>query len=334
MKKMTAVFLAFLFFVFSAGAEDMTFDSLSKLQWSFSSGVGGWSTDMQISSDGAFSGTFHDSEMGEEGEAYPNGTVYVCSFTGQMSVGQQADEHSYELKIDRLTVTDAPGQESIEDGIRYVTSEPYGISEGDVMRLYLPGTPVDALTDDMRMWAHLFDLEEAPAELTNYFLYSEKNESGFVGYVYEETAYIANPWKDMTEEELSQVSGLSFGVPEGAENVVYRWLENDSLAEMQFTLDSDEYIARVKPAALQEGEIDNISGMYFYWDNEEKVQIKYCDGRLYLAQTGSEDWVELCLWYDAAPGLMYSLSVYTTDPDGLDLTAVAEMVFLPVQGDV
>ena len=36
--------------------------------------------------------------------------------------------------------------------------------------------------------------------------------------------------------------------------------------------------------------------------------------------------VELCLWYDVVPGLMYSLSVYTVDPDGLDLTAVAAMV--------
>ncbi len=30
---------------------------------------------------------------------------------------------------------------------------------------------------------------------------------------------------------------------------------------------------------------------------------------------------------------MYSLSVYTTEPDGLDLVAVAEQVYIPVQGD-
>ena len=39
------------------------------------------------------------------------------------------------------------------------------------------------------------------------------------------------------------------------------------------------------------------------------------------------------MWYDAAPGLMYSLSVGTTDPDGLDLTAVAEQVYVPMQGE-
>ena len=39
------------------------------------------------------------------------------------------------------------------------------------------------------------------------------------------------------------------------------------------------------------------------------------------------------LWYDAVPGLMYALSVYTTDLDGLDATAIAEQVYIPVQGD-
>lgn len=142
---------------------------------------------------------------------------------------------------------------------------------------------------------------------------------------------MANPWTDMTEEELRQVSGVAFGVPEDAENVIYRWLAADRLAEMQFTLDGEEYCARIQPAALEEGQLMNISGMYFQWDHEEEVTIGHCSGTIALAQTGSEDWVELCQWYDAAPGLMYSLSMHTVDPDGLDLTAVAQMVYIPMQ---
>ena len=149
----------------------------------------------------------------------------------------------------------------------------------------------------------------------------------------EETTEIANPWTDMTEEELMEASGVSFGVPEDAEDVIYRWLEDESLAEMQFMLGEDEYCARIKPDALEEGELDNISDIYFEWDNEEEVTIGHCPGTIGQAKTGSEEYVELCLWYDIVPGLMYSLSVYTTDPDGLDLTAVAEMVFIPAQGD-
>ena len=51
------------------------------------------------------------------------------------------------------------------------------------------------------------------------------------------------------------------------------------------------------------------------------------------AQTGSEDWIERCMWFDVAPGLMYSLAVYSTDLDGLDLTVLAEAVYIPAQGD-
>lgn len=149
----------------------------------------------------------------------------------------------------------------------------------------------------------------------------------------EETTQIANPWTDMTKEELEKVSGVTFGVPEDAKDVVYRWLEEESLAEMQFILDDDEYCARIKPDALEEDQLDNISGMYFQWENEEEVTIGHCPGTIGQAQTGTEEYVELCLWYDIVPGLMYSLSVYTTELDGLDLTAVAEMVYEPAQGD-
>ena len=149
-----------------------------------------------------------------------------------------------------------------------------------------------------------------------------------------ENETIANPWVEMTAEELVQAAGVSFGLPENAENVVYRWLESDRLAEMQFTLDGEEYCARIKPSALEEDQLENISGMYFAWENEEKITIgEYCPGMIGQAKTGSEDYVELCLWYDRVPGLMYSLSVYTTELDGLDLTAVAEMVYIPAQSD-
>ncbi len=153
------------------------------------------------------------------------------------------------------------------------------------------------------------------------------------GYKFEKTAEIANPWEDMTAEQLTEASGLSFGVLEGAENVIYRYLPSQGLAEMQFTWNNGEYCARIQPAALQEGELLDISGMYFDWENVEAVNILHCNGTIGQAQTGSEDWVELCMWYDAVPGLMYSLSVSTTDLDGLDLTALAEQVYLPVQAD-
>jgi hypothetical protein len=92
--------------------------------------------------------------------------------------------------------------------------------------------------------------------------------------------------------------------------------------EMQFTLDSDAFCARIQPAY----EPKIFSGMLFECENEEEAHIGDCTGTIGQAQTGSEDWVELCQWYDAERKWQYSLSVYATDVDGLDLTAVAELI--------
>ena len=336
MKKLFAVILTLALLLCAASAfseTEMSFEELKGLEWTFSSGAGAWSTDLRILEDGSFSGEYHDSEMGETGENYPNGTVYGCSFTGRMSLAGQLDEYAWKLRVDALSMDEGQLDEAIEDGIRYVTIDPYGISEGDEMILYRPGTPVEVLSEDMRYWAHVIDPEQSPSELETWFLMSEKNDSGFVGYSAGDIVSMVNPWLDVTEEQLMEVSGLSFGIPEGAENVLFRWLESENLAEMQFTVDNDEYCARIEPAALNEGELMNISGMYFAWENEEEVTVGHCKGTIGQAQTGSEEYVELCLWYDMVPGLMYSLSVYTTDLDGLDLTAVAQQVFIPAQGN-
>ena len=337
MKKLTAwiLSLALVLGMFGAFAEGdaPTFAQLAALEWSFSSGAGGWATELHINEDGSFSGSFHDSEMGELADEYPNGTVYFSAFSGQMTLLEPIDEHTWTVRVDSLSLEDAPGEESIDDDIRFVAATPYGISEGDEMRLFLPGTPIDALTEDMRMWAHLFGQEDAPAALESWLLYSDANESGFVGYAVDGEAQADASQTALTADELVQLSGLSFNVPDGAENVVYCWFEDTGMAEMMFTMDGDEYDARIQPAALQAGELMNISDMYLDWDTEEDVAVGHCEGKLALSQTGSEDWVELCQWYDAAPGLMYALSVYTTDPDGLDLVAVAQMLYAPVQGD-
>ncbi len=186
MKKIIAWFLSLALVLSLAGAlaeaeEENVFEVLSPMEWFFLSGAGGWSTDMRFLPDGTFEGEYHDSEMGETGEGYPNGTLYTCSFTGRMSVVEKVDEKTWKLKVEELKLDDEPGQEKIEENIRYVTSEVYGLSEGDTMILYAPGTPVELLSEDMQLWAHLNFMEEKPTELPDWFLMSEANESGFVG---------------------------------------------------------------------------------------------------------------------------------------------------------
>ena len=324
MKKIIALVMCLALMLSAAAASgENIYETLSGLEWTFSSGAGGWSTEMRIMADGSFTGQYHDSEMGEAADEYPDGTVYFCAFKGQLGPAEQADGNTWKIRVEKLEKEEAA--ETVEDGVRYVPAEAYGISEGDEMLLYAPGTPVSALSEEMQFWAHVLDQETPPTELEDWFLMSEKNNSGFAGYT---MPAAANPWEDLTAEQLAAESGLAFGVPEGAENVIYRYMRGEGMAEMQFSWEGGEYCARILPMA-QEGEgLTDISGMYYDWINEEPVTIGDCPGSIAQAQDG-EAWVERCLWYDAAAGRMYSLSVTDREIDGLDLTVLADQVYHP-----
>ena len=303
-------------------AEEPVFETLAGLEWSFSSGAGAWSTDMRILADGSFTGEYHDSEMGDYDDAYPGGTVYFCSFFGQMSIVEKTDDNTWRIRVEKLEKIGET--EYIEDDIRYIPTDVYGLSEGDEMLLYRPGTPVNALPEEMQFWAHVIDQETPPTELESWFLSSVQNDSGFVGYP---AVSLPNPWEDMTAEQLSGASGLSFGVPEGAEQVIYRYLRSEGLAEMQFSIGGDRFCARIRRAVPQDGQVSDISGMNYEWEHEEAVTIGGCEGTIGQARSEDTERVELCRWYDPARGLAYSLSVSSTDLNGLDLTAVAAQVY-------
>lgn len=138
---------------------------------------------------------------------------------------------------------------------------------------------------------------------------------------------IGNPWVDTTAEKLVQTLGLTFGEPEGAEEILYRMLESENLAEMQFVLQGAKCTARIKPAA----EWEDISGLYFEWDSEESCEIGWCEGKILRA---ADESIQLCLWFDVVPGLMYSLSVEISDGEEIDFHEWTEMIYIPAQGDV
>ncbi len=144
----------------------------------------------------------------------------------------------------------------------------------------------------------------------------------------EPTVGMANPWEETDAEGFVQKTGLDLNVPEGAENVVYRVLTGEKLGEIQFTLNGSECAARIKAAA----EWEDLSGMYLTWDSTEDVEVSYCSGKLMSGKNNGET-VQLVEWFDVVPGVMYSLSASGKDLNGLDLTAVAEQVFKPMQGN-
>lgn len=133
---------------------------------------------------------------------------------------------------------------------------------------------------------------------------------------------IANPWVESTSGDIAEAIGATFGIPEGAEDISYSMMPDDGLAEMRFTLDGMEYIARIKPSE----EFDDISGMYYEWDSEEPCVIAFMQG-LVKRVTVEGETMELCLWHDADMGLMYSLATSGADLDGFDITAIAGAIY-------
>ena len=151
----------------------------------FPSGVGAWDTQVSIAPDGSFAGTYHDSDMGDTGEGYPNGTEYICEFSGQFSQPTQVDDHTWSVQLESLSYDGTPETEEIQDGIRYVYSTPYGIEGGQEFLIYLPFTPVADLPEGFRSWvgSQLVDADNNQlAELPFYGLYNVTTQEGFSGY--------------------------------------------------------------------------------------------------------------------------------------------------------
>jgi len=139
-------------------------------EYIFCSGAGAWMTEMTLLPNGLFFGHYHDSDMGDEGSLYPNGTQYFCDFSGQFGNGEQINAYSGTLTLAGLTPYEA--EDHIQDGVRYIASEPYGLENSPTFILYSPDTPMDELSEDCIGWLY-GSMGEIPAEkLGCYVIYN------------------------------------------------------------------------------------------------------------------------------------------------------------------
>ncbi len=160
---------------------------LDRVDLIYSSGMGAWQTSLTLQSYGHFEGFFMNSDMGDIGDAYPNGTVYLCDFNGCFKDIAQINEYTYSM-----TLMEAPedgglyittgNEEWIEDGVRYVPASPAGLDWGTNFLFYTPDTPVSELpVDFLSCWPGQFD-EVPPKTLSCYGLYNVDEGSGFFTY--------------------------------------------------------------------------------------------------------------------------------------------------------
>ena len=162
----------------SAGEE--VFERLDGSTFYFLSGAGAWSTELVVSPDGSFTGYYHDTDMGDSGADYPNGTRYECDFSGTFALVEQRDEFTYILRLTSLALKEVPGTERVADGLKLVSAEAYGISGGDEFMLYSPGSQSAGLPEEFLEWVRMASAwEEPPETLPFWGLYNLGEQAGF-----------------------------------------------------------------------------------------------------------------------------------------------------------
>ena len=117
----------------------------------FLSGAGAWSTEFTLSGDGSFFGFYHDSEMGEVGEDYPQGTQYVSRFNGTFGNIEKINEYTYSMELITLNTDEEVGKEWVEDGVKYIASDAHGFV-GKEFKLYTKNAPIDAIPEEVAFW--------------------------------------------------------------------------------------------------------------------------------------------------------------------------------------
>ena len=156
-------------------------------EFSFLSGAGAWRTIITLNRDGTFTGWYLDSEMGEIGEGYPKGSAYICDFSGRFENIKKVDEYSYQMTLTGVKTEKPVGAEWIEDGIRYVASDPHGLNDPYNNKkcvefiFYLPDTPVDQVPEAfLTWWPYRYTQKAAPkATLSCYGILNVTTGFGF-----------------------------------------------------------------------------------------------------------------------------------------------------------
>ncbi len=176
----------------------------------FASGAGAWGSLLTLQPDGYFTGDYRDSEMGSNTADYPNGTCYVSIFEGQFTDIQQISDYSWSMKLAKLSTEKETEASWIEDGVRYIASEAYGVAGGEEFILYAPGISADELPAACRTWwPDAYHWRNGKLDqLEGWTLYNvNTGQSFFTRWMYESSGESAelmtNPVASEANDELS-----------------------------------------------------------------------------------------------------------------------------------
>lgn len=151
----------------------------------FSSGAGGWATELTLYADGSFEGEYYDYDLGVT-DVYPNGVCSYNSFHGRFANITQRDAYSYTMTLEEFH-NDSIG-DYVADGIGYeAVSWPYGLDNAQYNGVsknfvfYVPNTPVTNVSNDFQSWwPGRFDTVK-PQTLNYYGIENVETGYGFFG---------------------------------------------------------------------------------------------------------------------------------------------------------
>ena len=257
-------------------ADGFSFADVADREFYFSSGAGGWYTVLYIHENGSFDGHFQDSNLGDTGESYPNGTLYCSDFTGQFTEPEKVDDMTYRFQIESIDYLQK-GEEEIKYGVLYCYGDAYGLEGAEDLYLYLPGSEIAGLPEGYRSWVGYYDLESTEeTELPFYGLYNEKMEEGFSSSTPVNEPFLTPVWArpierevsaaqaeaDRLEEELqnavtqadmNEISGQIYAVWDNALNTIWDILKENKDEESMETLTEEErYWIMRKETVVQE----------------------------------------------------------------------------------
>lgn len=142
----------------------------------FSSGAGGWSTQLNIYSDGTFHGVYQDFDA-ISGDGY-RGTIRYSEFDGTFVDVEKVNDYTYSMSMTDLEYVNEPDTEEIKDNIKYKYTTAYGLDKADIIYIYTPETLLSDLPEKYRLWIMKPDYKENET-LGFYGLYNVSGQEGF-----------------------------------------------------------------------------------------------------------------------------------------------------------
>lgn len=162
-----------------AASGDFSFADVADKQFIFCSGAGGWHTSVSIDEDGYYEGLFIDSDMGDTGEGYPNGTQYYCQFEGHFTEPVKVNDYKYEFEIESMDIHKPAKNESIEDGVKTIFADPYGMEDSKKFCIFLPGTPTKEIPNEILGWLPWLDSNDKNTAIDCYVIGNLDKQYGF-----------------------------------------------------------------------------------------------------------------------------------------------------------